>query len=143
VWTSVVDHWDEVGYEDDYVSVARVARDGLEKHPWSLGGGGASELKELLEERAEKRLGDVVAAHGRLIAIGRDRSQLERTFATGATTRNSACSSLTMKISESSRTDRQRASRDLALAHDAMDARSLWRGHVQERRTDLGTNGIS
>ncbi len=60
VWTSIVDHWDEVGYEDDFVSVARVARDGLEKHPWSLGGGGASELKELLEERAEKRLGEVV-----------------------------------------------------------------------------------
>jgi hypothetical protein len=60
VWTSVVGHWDDVGYEDDFVSVARVARDGLEKHPWSLGGGGASELKELLEERAEKRLGEVV-----------------------------------------------------------------------------------
>jgi hypothetical protein len=60
VWTSVVGHWDDVGYEDDFVSIARVARDGLEKHPWSLGGGGASELKELLEERAEKRLGEVV-----------------------------------------------------------------------------------
>jgi hypothetical protein len=34
-------------------------RAGLEKHPWSLGGGGASELKELLEERAEKRLGEI------------------------------------------------------------------------------------
>ena len=64
VWTSIVDHWDDVGYEDDYLSVARVARDGLEKHPWSLGGGGASELKELLEERAEKRLGDVVDSIG-------------------------------------------------------------------------------
>jgi hypothetical protein len=64
VWTSVVGHWDDVGYEDDYLSVARVARDGLEKHPWSLGGGGASELKELLEERAEKRLGDVVDSIG-------------------------------------------------------------------------------
>ena len=60
VWRSVVEHWEEVGYEDEYLSVARVAREGLEKHPWSLGGGGASELKELLEERAERRLGDVV-----------------------------------------------------------------------------------
>jgi hypothetical protein len=46
------------------MSVARVGRDGLEKHPWSLGGGGASELKELLEERAERRLGDVVESIG-------------------------------------------------------------------------------
>ena len=64
VWRSVVEHWDEVGYEDEYLSVARVGRDGLEKHPWSLGGGGASELKELLEERAEKRLGDIVESIG-------------------------------------------------------------------------------
>jgi hypothetical protein len=64
VWRSVVEHWEEVGYEDEYLSVARVGRDGLEKHPWSLGGGGASELKELLEERAERRLGDVVESIG-------------------------------------------------------------------------------
>ncbi|MBK9034622.1 MAG: BREX-2 system adenine-specific DNA-methyltransferase PglX [Myxococcales bacterium] len=64
VWRSVVEHWEEVGYEDEYLSVARVARDGLAKHPWSLGGGGASELKELLEERAERRLGDVATAIG-------------------------------------------------------------------------------
>jgi hypothetical protein len=59
VWRSIADHGDEVGFENEYVSVARVARTTLDKHPWSLGGGGAAELKELLEERAEKRLRDV------------------------------------------------------------------------------------
>lgn len=64
VWRSVVEHGSELGFENDYLSVARVARDALAKHPWSLGGGGASELKELLEERAEKRLGELADSIG-------------------------------------------------------------------------------
>jgi hypothetical protein len=60
VWRSIADHFSTVSFENDYISVARVARDALAEHPWSLGGGGASELKELLEERSEKRLGDIV-----------------------------------------------------------------------------------
>jgi hypothetical protein len=36
-----------------------VTGDTLAKHPWSLGGGGAAELKELLEERADSRLSDL------------------------------------------------------------------------------------
>lgn len=64
VWSSIRDHFAEVGFENEYISVARVERSSLEKHPWSLGGGGAAELKELLEERAEKRLGDVAAEMG-------------------------------------------------------------------------------
>ncbi len=60
VWRSIVDHWSEAGFENEYISVAKTPREALAKHPWSLGGGGAVELKELLEERANKRLGDVV-----------------------------------------------------------------------------------
>jgi hypothetical protein len=59
VWSSIEGHFAEVGFENEYVSVARVERDMLRKHPWSLGGGGANELKELLEERTSNRLGDV------------------------------------------------------------------------------------
>src|SRR5690606_24615353 len=64
VWSSIAEHWDELGFENDYISVAEVDRETLGKHPWSLAGGGASELKALLEERAEKTLGEVVAAIG-------------------------------------------------------------------------------
>jgi hypothetical protein len=60
VWRSIVEHGGEIGFENDYVSVARVPRTTLEKHPWSLGGGGAAELKDLLEERAGGRLKDLV-----------------------------------------------------------------------------------
>jgi hypothetical protein len=64
VWRSIADHGSEVGFENDYVSVALVPRTTLEKHPWSLGGGGAADLKELLESRAEHRLADLVELIG-------------------------------------------------------------------------------
>jgi hypothetical protein len=58
-WRSIVEHDADVGFENEYVSVSRVPRTVLEKHPWSLGGGGAAELKELLEERAACTLRDI------------------------------------------------------------------------------------
>ncbi len=72
VWSSIAEHWSEPGFENDYISIARTARTTLGKHPWSLGGGGAAELKELLEERAEKRLGDLIACIGRSTHTGED-----------------------------------------------------------------------
>ncbi len=72
VWRSIADHWSEAGFENDYISVMQVERSSLARHPWSLGGGGASELKELLEERADKRLGDVVEDIGFSVIIGED-----------------------------------------------------------------------
>ncbi|MBK8255147.1 MAG: BREX-2 system adenine-specific DNA-methyltransferase PglX [Polyangiaceae bacterium] len=64
VWRSIADHGEEVEFENDFISVARVPKTTLSKHPWSLGGGGAAELKELLEERAQCRLGDLVDSIG-------------------------------------------------------------------------------
>lgn len=72
VWRSVADHWNEAGFENEYVSVMQVERASLAKHPWSLGGGGASELKELLEERAEKRVENVVEVVGFGGILGED-----------------------------------------------------------------------
>ena len=72
VWRSIADHWAEPGFENDYISVARTSRDTLGKHPWSLGGGGAAELKELLEERAEKRLGELADSIGFMAITGED-----------------------------------------------------------------------
>jgi hypothetical protein len=50
-----VDRGDEIGFENEYVSVALVPRASFDEHPWSLGGGGAAELKELLESRADEK----------------------------------------------------------------------------------------
>lgn len=60
VWRSVVDNFVHVGFENEYVSVVPTPRDRLAKHPWSLGGGGVLELKELLEERCSMRLEELV-----------------------------------------------------------------------------------
>ncbi len=72
VWSSIARHWREVGFENEYISVTRVSRDTLSRHPWSLGGGGAAELKNILEERAERRLSEVVDDVGFSIIIGED-----------------------------------------------------------------------
>lgn len=64
VWISIATGWNQAGFENDFVSVADLPRDTLAKHPWSLGGGGATELKDLLERRAEKRLREVAMEVG-------------------------------------------------------------------------------
>lgn len=56
VWSSIVVGWERVGFENEYVSVAELPRSTLNKHPWSLGGGGAADLRNHIEEQAEARL---------------------------------------------------------------------------------------
>ncbi|MBX3732317.1 MAG: BREX-2 system adenine-specific DNA-methyltransferase PglX [Verrucomicrobiae bacterium] len=50
VWQAMLAQVDVAGSQSEWVSVADSARAIFHKHPWSLGGGGASELKTLLEE---------------------------------------------------------------------------------------------
>ena len=64
VWSSIRDHHGEVGFENDYVSVAEVKRERFANHPWSLGGGGTADLKALLEMRSANRLGEFVESIG-------------------------------------------------------------------------------
>jgi hypothetical protein len=52
VWTSILTYIDVPGTTCDYISVADSPRDLFLKHPWSIGGGGASELKESLDLKA-------------------------------------------------------------------------------------------
>jgi hypothetical protein len=49
VWTSIKDLIDQPNERSAYVSVANLGRGQLAKHPWSIGGGGASELKGRLD----------------------------------------------------------------------------------------------
>jgi hypothetical protein len=49
VWSAIVKQVDRVGSESDYISVADTPRLVFSKHPWSIGGGGAADLKELIE----------------------------------------------------------------------------------------------
>jgi len=59
VWSSIVGLLDEPGSSSEYVSVTNLDRSRLAKHPWSIGGGGAAELKEMLEA-GRARLASVI-----------------------------------------------------------------------------------
>jgi hypothetical protein len=50
VWQAICAQVDHPGSTSDYVSVADAPRGSLHNHPWSIGGGGAAELKEQLDD---------------------------------------------------------------------------------------------
>ncbi|HRF00728.1 MAG TPA: BREX-2 system adenine-specific DNA-methyltransferase PglX [Pirellulaceae bacterium] len=64
VWQAILAQVDHPGSHSAYVSAGDSPRELFEKHPWSIGGGGASELKEELEERAKSRLESQVEVIG-------------------------------------------------------------------------------
>jgi len=72
VWVSIADRWNELGFENEYISVTDIPRETLAKHPWSLGGGGASELKEALELRGTAYLKALIDVIGRTNVVGQD-----------------------------------------------------------------------
>lgn len=59
VWLSILNMIDCPGAEDEYVTVEEVYRRTLSKHPWALGGGGANDLKSMLDSRG-RPLFDVI-----------------------------------------------------------------------------------
>jgi N-6 DNA Methylase len=56
VWSAILDQLDRVGSQSAFVSVNDTPRDQFARHPWSIGGGGAAELKEQLDETASSCL---------------------------------------------------------------------------------------
>lgn len=59
VWREIVQNIDSPGYEGAHISVVESPRGIFETFPWSLSGGGAGELKELIEMAASHRLGTI------------------------------------------------------------------------------------
>lgn len=73
VWSSIRDNWNSGSFENDFITVINLTREKLDKHPWSLGGGGSAELMQLIEQRSIKRLSDVVDIPiGRAARTGQD-----------------------------------------------------------------------
>ncbi|WP_295433219.1 BREX-2 system adenine-specific DNA-methyltransferase PglX [uncultured Thiodictyon sp.] len=72
VWRAIVDQVDVAGSESTYVSVADAPRMIFSKHPWSIGGGGASNLKDVIESASEGVLGDLKEEIGRTTVVGED-----------------------------------------------------------------------
>jgi hypothetical protein len=72
VWSAIVRQIDQAGSESEFVSVGDTSRTTFAKHPWSIGGGGAAELREQVEQAAVTTLGTVAAATGVMLVTGED-----------------------------------------------------------------------
>jgi hypothetical protein len=56
VWSAIMGQIDRAGSQSEFVSVADSPRENFHKHPWSIGGGGAAELKEVLDQTGLRTL---------------------------------------------------------------------------------------
>lgn len=72
VWTAIVEQTDQPGSESAFVSVADTSRATFGTHPWSIGGGGAADLKETVEEAADVKLVDLIDTIGFMVITGED-----------------------------------------------------------------------
>ncbi|WP_430297723.1 BREX-2 system adenine-specific DNA-methyltransferase PglX [Sinomonas sp. B1-1] len=64
VWQAIVNNVNNPGHEDSWISVVDLDRTLLNKHPWSLSGGGASNLLEQLDRQAKRQVRDGVIRIG-------------------------------------------------------------------------------
>lgn len=72
VWQAILRQVDSPGTESEFVSVSDFSRLALARHPWSLGGGGASELKETIEAASDAPLSAVASSVGISAVPGED-----------------------------------------------------------------------
>jgi hypothetical protein len=64
VWSAIVSQVDQVESVSEFVSVADTSRATFARHPWSIGGGGAADLKELIQQRTDQTIAHVATAIG-------------------------------------------------------------------------------
>ncbi|HZR52089.1 MAG TPA: BREX-2 system adenine-specific DNA-methyltransferase PglX [Streptosporangiaceae bacterium] len=74
VWQAIVSQIGHAPSESEWISVANLQRDRLWAHPWSLSGGGASELLARIKEQGTLKLMSKVSAVGFAALSGEDDS---------------------------------------------------------------------
>lgn len=72
VWRAIVEQIDVKDSESEWVSVSDTERTLFARHPWSIGGGGAAELKATLEEATSRRLSSIASEIGIGSVTGED-----------------------------------------------------------------------
>jgi hypothetical protein len=72
VWTSIIDLIDQVGSENKFVSVDNIDNKRFYTHPWSLGGGGAENLKYSLDTLCKIKLNNIISTVGFTAITGED-----------------------------------------------------------------------
>ena len=71
VWLAIVKQLDQPGSQSEFVSASELPRERFQKHPWSIGGGGAVEVKGVMEADCT-RLGDFAESIGITGVTGED-----------------------------------------------------------------------
>ncbi|MEZ5941184.1 MAG: BREX-2 system adenine-specific DNA-methyltransferase PglX [Planctomycetaceae bacterium] len=64
VWQSIISHLDHAGKQTEFISIDDSERTKFCKHPWSIGGGGAAELKERIDKASVSALNSIASAIG-------------------------------------------------------------------------------
>jgi len=92
VWCSIVELLSKPGSENEFISVVDHSRTLFFSHPWSVGGGGASDLKILIEESSSVVLSDIAQEIGFGAVTREDQSLFDRrkTSFTGSYTKGSS-----------------------------------------------------
>lgn len=72
VWRSIVDHVDEPGFENDYISVRELDRSFIGSHPWTLTGGAAPDVSEQLARESVGVLANHLVEAGISAVTGED-----------------------------------------------------------------------
>ena len=60
VWTSILNHVDDPGWNDGWVTIADLDRRSLATHPWTLSGGGAVELMAAITSAGTRTLAEMI-----------------------------------------------------------------------------------
>jgi hypothetical protein len=71
VWQSIIKQIDQSGAQDEYTSTVDIPRTTFANHPWSIGGGGATDVQELLNSNAVVVLDSLIEDIG-FCALTRD-----------------------------------------------------------------------
>jgi hypothetical protein len=99
VWQAIIDQVDRPGSESGWVTSEDTLRSKLARHPWSLSGGGASDLRDQLENAHNSRpLRTVVYDWGNMLNTREDDAYVTR----GAARRSGVTKGLTRQLVEGS-----------------------------------------
>jgi len=72
VWSAILKLVNQPGADSEFVSAGDSTRAKFHKHPWSIGGGGAGELKHTIDEVADMKLGEIATNIGFIAITGED-----------------------------------------------------------------------
>ena len=72
VWTAILQQLDRPGSQSEFVSVTDSPRAAFCKHPWSISGGGAADLKLVIDSRGSSTLNSQIESVGFMAITGED-----------------------------------------------------------------------